>query len=487
MTQPKLQVKNCDLFYGDFQALKNINLSIAEKEITAFIGPSGCGKSTLLKSLNRMNDLVEGCKITGDFTLDGENIYKDMEITELRKRVGMVFQKPNLFPMSIYDNIAYGPRTHGIKKKADLDEIVETTLRQASVWDETKDRLKKSALGMSGGQQQRIAIARALVNEPEILMLDEPLGALDLKMRKEMQLELKNMHDQLGITFIYVTHDQEEALTMSDKIVVLSEGKIQQIGTPEDIYNEPKNAFVADFIGESNIFKGIMTGHMKVRFCGGEFTGMDDVPEGTLVDVVVRPEDVIITAPQDGTVAGVVTSVIFKGMHYEVAVESGKYEIIIRTTKCYAAGDEVGICLEPDGIHVMLAEDHTTSFVTTINSDYTLDFNGKVIRCDLTKVVPKSKMKDNALIDENGETVDISKLKVQVSIQPDDIEMSDEAEAGLVSGEIINLIYKGDHYSYVVRTEYGHDLIVDDEYLWNMNDKVSLVMPEDKMKFQLKK
>ena len=155
MTQPKLQVKNCDLFYGDFQALKNINLSIAEKEITAFIGPSGCGKSTLLKSLNRMNDLVEGCKITGDFTLDGENIYKDMEITELRKRVGMVFQKPNLFPMSIYDNIAYGPRTHGIKKKADLDEIVETTLRQASVWDETKDRLKKSALGMSGGQQQR--------------------------------------------------------------------------------------------------------------------------------------------------------------------------------------------------------------------------------------------------------------------------------------------------------------------------------------------
>ena len=179
MTQPKLQVKNCDLFYGDFQALKNINLSIAEKEITAFIGPSGCGKSTLLKSLNRMNDLVEGCKITGDFTLDGENIYKDMEITELRKRVGMVFQKPNLFPMSIYDNIAYGPRTHGIKKKADLDEIVETTLRQASVWDETKDRLKKSALGMSGGQQQRICIARALAVKPEVLLMDEPTSALD--------------------------------------------------------------------------------------------------------------------------------------------------------------------------------------------------------------------------------------------------------------------------------------------------------------------
>ena len=289
------------------------------------------------------------------------------------------------------------------------------------------------------------------------------------------------------ITFIYVTHDQEEALTMSDKIVVLSEGKIQQIGTPEDIYNEPKNAFVADFIGESNIFKGIMTGHMKVRFCGGEFVGMDDVPEGTLVDVVIRPEDVIITKPEDGTVVGEVTSVIFKGMHYEVAVESGKYEMIIRTTRCYHVGDTVGMQLEPDGIHVMIAEDHTTSFVTTINGDYTLDFNGKIISCDLTQVIPKTKMSDGVLVDENGENVDVSKFRVVVSIQPDDIEMSDDVTAGLVSGKIINLIYKGDHYSYVIRTEYGHDLIVDDEYLWNMDDHVGLIMPEEKMKFQLKK
>lgn len=253
---------------------------------------------------------------------------------------------------------------------------------------------------LSGGQQQRIAIARALVNEPEILMLDEPLGALDLKMRKEMQLELKNMHDRLGITFIYVTHDQEEALTMSDKIVVLSEGKIQQIGTPEDIYNEPQNAFVADFIGESNIFKGIMTKNMKVRFCGGEFAGMDDLPEGTLVDVVVRPEDVIITKPEEGAISGEVVSVIFKGMHYEITIESGKYEMVIRTTKCYKVGDKVGMQLEPDGIHVMMAEDHTTSFVTTVNSDYTLDFNGKVINCNLADIVPKSHMKDGNLVDE---------------------------------------------------------------------------------------
>ena len=230
------------------------------------------------------------------------------------------------------------------------------------------------------------------------------------------------MHDELGITFIYVTHDQEEALTMSDKIVVLSEGKIQQIGTPEDIYNEPQNAFVADFIGESNIFKGIMTGNMKVRFCGGEFMGMDDIPDGTLVDVVVRPEDVIITKPENGTVTGEVTSVIFKGMHYEVTVESGKYEMVIRTTRCYAVGDKVGMQLEPDGIHVMVAEDHTTSFVTSINADYTLDFNGKVINCDLTKVIPKSSMSGGILIDENKESIDISKLKIVVSIQPYDIK-----------------------------------------------------------------
>ena len=393
------------------------------------------------------------------------------------------FQKYALFPhMNIYDNIAFGLKL----KKLPKEEIRKKVKRVLDIVDlEGFENRKISTL--SGGQQQRIAIARALVNEPEILMLDEPLGALDLKMRQEMQIELKHMHDELGITFIYVTHDQEEALTMSDKIVVLSEGRIQQIGTPEDIYNEPQNAFVADFIGESNIFKGIMTGHMKVRFCGGEFIGMDDVPEGTLVDVVVRPEDVIITKPEDGIIEGEVVSVIFKGMHYEVTVESGKYEMVIRTTKCYSVGERIGMKLEPDGIHIMLAEDHTTSFVTNINSDYTLDFNGKVINCDLTKVIPKSSMKNNVLVDENNEAIDTDKLKVMVSIQPYDIRMSDNVEEGLVSGHIINLIYKGDHYSYVIRTEYGHDLIVDDEYLWNMDDAVGLVMLEDKMKFQLKK
>ena len=380
------------------------------------------------------------------------------------------------------ENVAYGLKA----KKCPKDQIpgkVEEALELVQI-GKLKDRKPNE---LSGGQQQRVALARAFVIEPGVLLMDEPLSNLDAKLRVQMRTVIKKLQRRLGITTIYVTHDQEEALTMSDKIVVLSEGKIQQIGTPEDIYNEPKNAFVADFIGESNIFKGIMTGHMKVRFCGGEFVGMDDVPEGTLVDVVIRPEDVIITKPEDGTVVGEVTSVIFKGMHYEVAVESGKYEMIIRTTRCYHVGDTVGMQLEPDGIHVMIAEDHTTSFVTTINGDYTLDFNGKIISCDLTQVIPKTKMSDGVLVDENGENVDVSKFRVVVSIQPDDIEMSDDVTAGLVSGKIINLIYKGDHYSYVIRTEYGHDLIVDDEYLWNMDDQVGLIMPEEKMKFQLKK
>ncbi|MEI3241844.1 MAG: ABC transporter ATP-binding protein [Lactobacillus rogosae] len=472
-----IELRHISKVYSDngFKAVDDFNLEVKRGEFVTFLGPSGCGKTTTLR-------MIAGFEMptSGEILLNGEDI---SQLPANKRPINTVFQRYALFPhMNIYDNIAFGLKL----KKLPKEEIRKKVKRVLDIVDlEGFENRKISTL--SGGQQQRIAIARALVNEPEILMLDEPLGALDLKMRQEMQIELKHMHDELGITFIYVTHDQEEALTMSDKIVVLSEGRIQQIGTPEDIYNEPQNAFVADFIGESNIFKGIMTGHMKVRFCGGEFIGMDDVPEGTLVDVVVRPEDVIITKPEDGIIEGEVVSVIFKGMHYEVTVESGKYEMVIRTTKCYSVGERIGMKLEPDGIHIMLAEDHTTSFVTNINSDYTLDFNGKVINCDLTKVIPKSSMKDNVLVDENNEAVDTDKLKVMVSIQPYDIRMSDNVEEGLVSGHIINLIYKGDHYSYVIRTEYGHDLIVDDEYLWNMDDAVGLVMLEDKMKFQLKK
>lgn len=242
----KFDISSVDLFYGDFQALKNINLTILEREITAFIGPSGCGKSTLLKSLNRMNDLVEECKITGNIKFNGCDIFKDMEVTELRKRVGMVFQKPNPFPMSIYDNIAFGPRTHGIKKKLKLDEIVETSLRQASIWDEVKDRLKKPALGMSGGQQQRLCIARALAVKPEVILMDEPTSALDpistIKI-EELCTQLKENY-----TIIIVTHNMQQATRIADKTAFFLLGEIVEFDETEKIFSYPSDSRTRDYI-----------------------------------------------------------------------------------------------------------------------------------------------------------------------------------------------------------------------------------------------
>ena len=240
------EISNLDLFYGDFKALKNINLNITEGDITAFIGPSGCGKSTLLKSLNRMNDLVEGCRITGKVLLDGEDIYGSMDLNHLRKRVGMVFQKPNPFPMSIYDNVAYGPRTHGIRSKVKLDEIVEKALRDAAIWDEVKDRLKKNALGMSGGQQQRLCIARALAVQPEVLLMDEPTSALDpisTSRIEELAVELKKEY-----TIIMVTHNMQQAARISDKTAFFLLGEVVEYGDTEQIFSMPKDKRTEDYI-----------------------------------------------------------------------------------------------------------------------------------------------------------------------------------------------------------------------------------------------
>ncbi len=242
----KFAVKNLDLYYGDFHALKDINLNLEANEITAFIGPSGCGKSTFLKSLNRMNDLVEGCRITGDVRLDGVDIYGDMDVTTLRKRVGMVFQKPNPFPMSVYDNIAYGPRTHGIHNKAKLDEIVETSLRNAAIWDELKDRLKKSALGLSGGQQQRLCIARALAVQPEVILMDEPTSALDpisTSKIEDLVIDLKKDY-----TIIMVTHNMQQATRVSDKTVFFLLGEIVESGATEKLFSMPQDKRTEDYI-----------------------------------------------------------------------------------------------------------------------------------------------------------------------------------------------------------------------------------------------
>ena len=242
----KFNISNLNLYYGDFHALKDVDLSINEKEITAFIGPSGCGKSTFLKCLNRMNDLVQGCKITGQVLLDGEDIYSGMDVNLLRRRVGMVFQKPNPFPMSIYDNIAYGPRTHGIRSKAKLDDIVEQSLRQAAIWDEVKDRLKKSALGMSGGQQQRLCIARALAVQPEVLLMDEPTSALDpisTSKIEDLAVELKKDY-----TIIMVTHNMQQAARISDKTAFFLLGEVVEYGETEQIFSMPKDKRTEDYI-----------------------------------------------------------------------------------------------------------------------------------------------------------------------------------------------------------------------------------------------
>ena len=463
-------------FEDGFLAVSDFNLEVKKGEFVTFLGPSGCGKTTTLRMIAGFDLPTEG-----QILLNGRDITK---LPPYQRPINTVFQRYALFPhMNIYENIAFG-----LRQKKTKEDVIKKKVKKVLDLVDLEGFEGRSVQTLSGGQQQRIAIARALVNEPEILLLDEPLGALDLKMRKEMQLELKQMHDELGITFIYVTHDQEEALTMSDRIVVMSEGRIQQLGTPEDIYNEPKNAFVADFIGESNIFNGIMTGKLRARFCGGEFECVDDIEEGTHITAVVRPEDVEITPPEEGTIRGIVSSVIFKGMHYEITIESGKNEMVARSVHSARPGDTVGMRVDPDNIHVMIAENHTNYFTAEINSDFRLEYNDKLLDTSLTKIIKGSRRtEDGTLLDGSGDAIDPRKTHILVSIQPQDIIMTDHVEEGLVEGYIRNLIYKGDHYSYVIPTDLEQDFIVDDEYLWNMDDHVGLIMPVEKMTFQLKK
>ena len=422
-----------------FVAVKDFNLEVKRGEFVTFLGPSGCGKTTTLR-------MIAGFDVptSGEILLNGKSI---TGLPPYKRPINTVFQRYALFPhMNIYNNIAFGLR----QKKTPEAEIARKVRKVLDLVD-LEGFENRSVSTLSGGQQQRIAIARALVNEPEILLLDEPLGALDLKMRKEMQLELKAMHDKLGITFIYVTHDQEEALTMSDKIVVMNEGKTQQIGTPEDIYNEPATAFVADFIGE------------------------------------VRPEDVEIVPAGQGIINGVVDGVIFKGMHYEITVLSGKYEMVIQSVNSAAVGDRVGLRVDPENIHVIHAEDHTNTFYADINAAHRLEYNGHTLETSLTRIIKGSKrLEDGTIQDANGEIIDPARIRILVSIGPEDIEMTDDQDAGLIQGTISNLIYLGDHYMYVIHTDL-EDFVVYDEDLWNMDDRVSLLMPVEKMTFSLRK
>ncbi|MBR6512480.1 MAG: ABC transporter ATP-binding protein [Clostridia bacterium] len=337
-----IELKDISVAFGDQTVLQNLNLYIRDGEFVTLLGPSGCGKTTTLRIIAGFQEPDTGEVIFEDKCINGVPAHE--------RQVNTIFQRYALFPhLNVYDNIAFGLRIRKmpepeIKKK--VEEMLELV--------DLKGFNRRSIDSLSGGQQQRIAIARALAVDPRVLLLDEPLGALDLKLRKDMQVELKAIQQRLGITFIYVTHDQEEALSMSDTIVVMDHGEIQHIGTPEDIYNEPANAFVADFIGESNILDGVMKKDFKIEFSGHVFDCVDKgFKENELVDVVIRPEDVDITTPDKGMISGIVTNVTFKGVHYEIIVDVKGFKWMIQTTDFAAAGDEIGLLIKPDEIHVM--------------------------------------------------------------------------------------------------------------------------------------
>ena len=342
MDKHAIDLKNISKEYSGVQVLNNINLYVRENEFLTLLGPSGCGKTTTLRIIGGFERPTQGNVI-----FEGKDI---TNVPPYERQINTVFQKYALFPhMDIFENIAFGLRI----KKVPKDEIrkrVKEMLRLVNL----QGFENRSIDSLSGGQQQRVAIARALVNEPKVLLLDEPLGALDLKLRKDMQMELKNMQKRVGITFIYVTHDQEEALTMSDTVVVMDKGVIQQIGTPIDIYNEPKNVFVAKFIGESNIVDGIMYEDFVVEFAGKVFNCVDKgFKEREIVDVVIRPEDLEITSPDKGLLKGVVTSVTFKGVHYEMIAKSDDYNWMIHSTIMKPEGTKIGMKVIPENIHVM--------------------------------------------------------------------------------------------------------------------------------------
>lgn len=386
---------------------------------------------------------------------------KEITQTPPHKRpVNTVFQKYALFPhLNVYDNIAFGLKLKKLPKDVVLKKV-KAALKMVGMTDyEYRD-----VNSLSGGQQQRVAIARAIVNEPEVLLLDEPLAALDLKMRKDMQMELKEMHKSLGITFVYVTHDQEEALTLSDTIVVMSEGRIQQIGTPTDIYNEPINSFVADFIGESNILNGVMVKDRLVHFCDRDFECVDEgFGKQTPVDVVIRPEDLYIFPVSDmAQLRGVVQSCIFKGVHYEMVVLCQGYEFVVQDYHAFEAGTEVGLLVKPHDIHIMKKERLCNTFDGKLLDETHVEFLGCTFECA---------------------PVDLQQVplgEVQVEVDFDKIDLQDDAEDGALTGEVKFILYKGNHYHLTVWSDWDENVFVDTNDVWDDGDHVGIsIAPED--------
>lgn len=444
---------NISKAYGMQTVLDDFNLYIRENEFLTLLGPSGCGKTTTLRILG------------GFETPDaGRVIFDGKDITDLppnKRQLNTVFQKYALFThMTIADNIAFGLKIKN-KSKQYIHDKIKYALKLVNL-DGFENRMPDS---LSGGQQQRIAIARAIVNEPKVLLLDEPLGALDLKLRQDMQYELIRLKNELGITFLYVTHDQEEALTLSDTIVVMSEGRIQQIGTPIDIYNEPTNSFVADFIGESNILNGTMVHDCLVRFCGHDFECVDknfgsDVP----VDVVVRPEDLYIFPVSDmAQLRGVVQSCIFKGVHYEMTVLVDDYELLVQDYHAFEAGTEVGLLVKPFDIHIMHKERTCNEFEAAMVDETHVEFLGCTFEC------PRVDMSDVSR--------DWGHVKVEVDF--DKIILQDNAEDGMLTGEVKFILYKGNHYHLTVCSDWDENVFVDTNDVWDDGDHVGITIPAD--------
>ena len=447
-----IEIKNVSKSFGEKCILRDVSIYVKKGEFLTLLGPSGCGKTTLLRMIAGF-----GSPDSGEILINGTDI---TNMPPHERPVNTVFQRYALFPhLDVYENIAFGLKLQKVPE-AEIEKRVRKVLKMVSMTD-YEDRDVES---LSGGQQQRVAIARAIVNQPKVLLLDEPLSALDLKMRKDMQIELKEMHRKLGITFIYVTHDQEEALTLSDTIVVLDDGNIRQIGTPTDIYNEPQNAFVADFIGESNILNGKMIKDKLVEFAGHEFECVDEgFGENVDVDVVVRPEDIYITNKLDSAqFTAKVKSCTFKGVHYEMFVDTDKgYELMIQDYNAFEPNAEVGLIIRPADIQVMHKERSLNTFEGEMVSENCVSFLGEEWEC-----LPQTGL-------EAGQ-----KVKVEVNFSK--VDLIDHPEDGKLEGEVSFLLYKGNHYHLTVTTDHREHIWVDTNDIWDKGDLVGInIAPKD--------
>ncbi len=437
--------------FGEKKVLDDINLYVRKGEFLTLLGPSGCGKTTLLR-------MIAGFMRpdSGSILLEGKDI---LDTPPHLRPLNTVFQRYALFPhLDVYDNIAFGLKLKKVPEE-EIDKRVRKVLKLVAMSD-YEDRDVET---LSGGQQQRIAIARAIVNRPKVLLLDEPLAALDLKMRKDMQIELKEMHQKLGITFIYVTHDQEEALTLSDTIVVMNEGKIQQIGTPTDIYNEPVNSFVADFIGESNILNGTMIEDKRVSFIGHDFDCVDKgFGENVPVDVVIRPEDIYIKKNTEGEqFTGTVRSCTFKGVHYEMFVDTDSgNELMIQDYNAFEPGTTVGMHIRPGDIQVMKKERTQNSYRASVVADGRVSFLGAEWECSTDGF-------------SAGD-------EVIARIAFGKVDLLDHEDEAVTTGNVDFILYKGNHYHLTIKTESGEKIWVDTNDVWDKNDFVGIrIAPKD--------